>query len=660
MSKHHKKKLQKVDLKDTTSGKILLPGRKKCECMASLHQLVNNCLICGRIVCEQEGEGSCFFCGNPVYSKLNPMFKELSSDQFVSLSEGNPKDADVLREQAIKHKDKLLGYQKNMNPASNIIDEETDWYEVADNVWLSENQRNVAVAKIKEEEVKKEEHSKGIGITFDLATNTFVSDEKAYDDSVAKDAAKEFMSEVTKKHVAKANDSRLPEEFEKIHTEMTNQLKEEVKGKDQPSGKENVPKTGTAPKVCRIQHDDVFGEFIKQYTQVEQGDPSKNAEFYDEEVFNLDTEDTGSCLSMHQPWASLLVLGFKRFEGRQWSTKYRGPLWIQAGSRVPTQEEIKAVEAQYLDLYKDAPDMPPLPDRYPLSSLLGVVDLEDVVPNEVYRKVIPEDVREDSESKFLFVIRNPRKLLYPIKLSGQKMIFRIDDETLLNAAKKSLVKVKTNWFPYHANLIREYNKSQQALQQTDSMKAPGLAKKESIKYSFRADRGAIFYDEGVPKDMLATLLEVFRDEVIGRYNKTYVGIGKVVTLELSDTLEVFKWLNNTVQGLVEQAFGAKEVREFSKVDVCIVSDKEKPKSYGDKYIGMAFFGKGAKIGLENKEQHREYLIPNNTICIRDFSEGFSLSFQGIEKSHIPFNKGDIAAKIVMQQLENTSMLVFFY
>lgn len=38
------------------------------------------------------------------------------------------------------------------------------------------------------------------------------------------------------------------------------------------------------------------------------------------------------CLSMHQPWASLLVLGFKRFEGREWTSKYRGPLWIHATS----------------------------------------------------------------------------------------------------------------------------------------------------------------------------------------------------------------------------------------------------------------------------------------------------------------------------------------
>lgn len=35
-------------------------------------------------------------------------------------------------------------------------------------------------------------------------------------------------------------------------------------------------------------------------------------------------EDEGVCLSLHQPWASLLVYGFKRAEGRVWNTEYRG------------------------------------------------------------------------------------------------------------------------------------------------------------------------------------------------------------------------------------------------------------------------------------------------------------------------------------------------
>lgn len=43
-----------------------LLGRHACQCQASKHKLVNNCIKCGRIVCEQEGAGPCFFCENLV------------------------------------------------------------------------------------------------------------------------------------------------------------------------------------------------------------------------------------------------------------------------------------------------------------------------------------------------------------------------------------------------------------------------------------------------------------------------------------------------------------------------------------------------------------------------------------------------------------------
>lgn len=45
--------------------------------------------------------------------------------------------------------------------------------------------------------------------------------------------------------------------------------------------------------------------------------------------------DRGVCLSMHQPWASLLVYGLKRIEGRSWSTDHRGRLWIAATAQEP-------------------------------------------------------------------------------------------------------------------------------------------------------------------------------------------------------------------------------------------------------------------------------------------------------------------------------------
>lgn len=39
-------------------------------------------------------------------------------------------------------------------------------------------------------------------------------------------------------------------------------------------------------------------------------------------------------ITIHQPWATLIALGEKRFETRGWPTKYRGELAIHAGKKI--------------------------------------------------------------------------------------------------------------------------------------------------------------------------------------------------------------------------------------------------------------------------------------------------------------------------------------
>ena len=50
------------------------------------------------------------------------------------------------------------------------------------------------------------------------------------------------------------------------------------------------------------------------------------------------------CLSMHQPWASLLVAGIKRVEGRPWPTDHRGRLWIASTAREASPLEVATLE----------------------------------------------------------------------------------------------------------------------------------------------------------------------------------------------------------------------------------------------------------------------------------------------------------------------------
>lgn len=54
-------------------------------------------------------------------------------------------------------------------------------------------------------------------------------------------------------------------------------------------------------------------------------------------------------LSIHQPWAWLIVNGYKTIENRSWNTKYRGPVLIHASKNVRTRDYCNAVNLLHRD-----------------------------------------------------------------------------------------------------------------------------------------------------------------------------------------------------------------------------------------------------------------------------------------------------------------------
>uniref|UniRef100_A0AAX7THA8 Zinc finger C2HC5-type domain-containing protein n=1 Tax=Astatotilapia calliptera TaxID=8154 RepID=A0AAX7THA8_ASTCA len=161
---------------------VLLPGRHACECLAQKHKLINNCITCGRIVCEQEGSGPCFFCGSLVCTKeeqeilqrdsnkSQKLRKKLMGDfgerEYLSHQEATMKAG---LEKAIQHKDKLLEYDRNSIRRTQVLDDESDYFATESNQWLSPNEREKL--KKKEEELRELRHAsrKDRKITLDFA-----------------------------------------------------------------------------------------------------------------------------------------------------------------------------------------------------------------------------------------------------------------------------------------------------------------------------------------------------------------------------------------------------------------------------------------------------------------------------------------------------------
>ncbi|OVA02421.1 ASCH domain [Macleaya cordata] len=146
------------------------------------------------------------------------------------------------------------------------------------------------------------------------------------------------------------------------------------------------------------------------------------------------------CLTMHQPWASLLVYGIKRIEGRSWPAPIRGRLWIHAASKVPDTETIKAMEEFYREIYavNGITDLK-FPENYPVSRLIGCVEVVGCVKCEelVSWEKVPEGVRLEGQTDFCWLCEQPQKLLVPFEMRGYQRVYNLERK-IYDAAVRGL------------------------------------------------------------------------------------------------------------------------------------------------------------------------------------------------------------------------------
>jgi hypothetical protein len=84
---------------------------------------------------------------------------------------------------------------------------------------------------------------------------------------------------------------------------------------------------------------------------------SKEIQSGTQEIRNATIEPT-LCLSIRQPWAWLIVNGWKNIENREWPTRQRGPIYVHA-SQTMTRDDYEAcrifVEGIHADLWSKLP-----------------------------------------------------------------------------------------------------------------------------------------------------------------------------------------------------------------------------------------------------------------------------------------------------------------
>ncbi|XP_034536828.1 activating signal cointegrator 1 isoform X2 [Notolabrus celidotus] len=357
---------------------VLLPGRHACECLAQKHKLINNCISCGRIVCEQEGSGPCLFCGSLVCTREEQEILQRDSNKSQKLRKklmGDAGERDYLPhqeaimkaglEKAVLHKEKLLEYDRNSVRRTQVLDDESDYFATESNQWLSPGEREKL--KKKEEELRELRHAsrKDRKITLDFAGRQVVDEGNNLNDYYNK-------LDETLKGMSQDSMSNSPSYSER-------------KGGMQTLGELVNPNImQSAPEWVDVGGREVSKRNVEQAKNSSKGkgtEERSKLRLQDKELQEM--SDGGWCLSMHQPWATLLIKGIKRVEGRTWYTSHRGRLWIAAAAKKPTPQEIAEVEAMYRHIYKKEPRFP---KDYPTGCLLGCVNVTDCLSQEQFRE----------------------------------------------------------------------------------------------------------------------------------------------------------------------------------------------------------------------------------------------------------------------------------
>jgi hypothetical protein len=128
-------------------------GMAICECMATVHELVSNCLVCGKIVCSAEIHSDiyiCPFCASP-FSISNYEFNE-----------------------ATAHRDTLLEYDRNSTARTHVNDQASDFNGAQYDKWKSEEEKQeIRDAIIKQQEMEEYQNKRNI-ITLDLENKTII------------------------------------------------------------------------------------------------------------------------------------------------------------------------------------------------------------------------------------------------------------------------------------------------------------------------------------------------------------------------------------------------------------------------------------------------------------------------------------------------------
>jgi hypothetical protein len=196
-------------------------------------------------------------------------------------------------------------------------------------------------------------------------------------------------------------------------------------------------------------------------------------------------------LSIKQPWASLIVHGFKRFEMRNWPTRHRGRILIHAS---------KTWSAAQLAFFESAPVRGRLEPFLPLpfGALIGFVDIVECYHvRSMPRPASPESIWSDFDSfTYAFELAHPIPISRPAYLKGDRGLVEIADDLAKSLLQTTLADYRLEPYPRlrnlgrgpHAHYLPTHVRSNGQPEESSSKEAEGKARPQ-IHHRHSRSRG---------------------------------------------------------------------------------------------------------------------------------------------------------------------------
>ena len=122
-------------------------------------------------------------------------------------------------------------------------------------------------------------------------------------------------------------------------------------------------------------------------------------------------------LTIKEPWATLIIEGYKAYEFRSWKTKYRGKILIHAGM---------SLEKENANKFKD------YNLEYSKGAIIGEAEITDCIfvtkeINEELKKINPLVYGNSGHvEKYAWKLENVKKYDKPIPVKGQLGLWNYD------------------------------------------------------------------------------------------------------------------------------------------------------------------------------------------------------------------------------------------